>query len=93
MVGSKFFDTGRGRGKLIASFLREKARVFSKRGLLFGVGHDLLLSRRGGLGRAVEIGASGRRERQPSHDERNNGSMPAASKYARRAGYKAASRR
>ena len=56
----KLFDTGRGRGKLIAMFLRffaGKARVSSNRGLLFGVSRQLLLSRRSRAGIGVEIGS------------------------------------
>jgi hypothetical protein len=80
---------------LIAMFLQffvGKARVSSKRGLLFGVGRDLLRSRgirRDGFGRSME--ASGKRESQASHDERESGSMQGTSRHARCAGWKAGS--
>jgi len=95
VVISKLFDTGGGHGKLIAmliQFFFGKARVSSKRSLLFGVGRDLLLSRgiRGsGFGREME--ASGRRESQASRDERKNGSMQGTLRHARCAGWKAGS--
>ena len=77
---------------MFLQFFFGKTRVSSKRGLLFGVGRDLLRSRgiRGdGFGRRME--ASGKRESQASHDERKNGSMQGTWRYARCAGWKAGS--
>ena len=67
--------------------LRRTARVSSKRGLLLGVGLELLLSRGNRLDRRVE--ASGTCEREESNGERTSGSMEQRLRCARGVGRKA----